>query len=137
MGVRGSEFDQGPAAPFNRHGLQLLLGEDGEGLAAVALFGELDGPAHVEICLIGVETRCRGLEVSDNAVEEALDSITAMALASEAPEVLVQAWVWFENRASQDLWRRHDFQEPAEHELGVGIWSLRLLTSPADVVEPS
>ena len=29
-----------------------------------------------------------------------------------------------------------DFAEPEEHEAGVGIWSLRLLTSAEDIEEP-
>lgn len=122
--------------PFNRHGKQVLLREDSSGLSAVALLEELDGPAHVEISLIGVASRCRGQGVSDEAVDEALDRITDAALESSVPEVLVQAWVWFENRASQALWRRYDFAEPEEHEAGVGIWSLRLLTSAEDIEEP-
>lgn len=121
--------------PFNRHGKQVLLRQDPYGLSAVAFREELDGPAHVEISLIGVATRCRGQGVSDEAVDEILDRITGVALAAGEPEVLVQAWVWFENRASQTLLARHDFAEPEEHEAGVGTWSLRLLTSADDAEE--
>lgn len=90
-----------------------LTGWDGETLAAVAFYDELDGPGTIEVraVAVGREYRHHGGGYADEMLRTVLDEITLRALDHGVDFVTVRAHIDESNRPSQRLFRRVGMQQ--------------------------
>ncbi|MEU8227451.1 GNAT family N-acetyltransferase [Kribbella sp. NPDC048915] len=107
----------------------LLLGFDDDGLAAVAHYREVDGPAQILLEALAVARRLRGVGggYADDMADELLSTVTDRALEKGVSEVLVEARVFHTNLASQDFCRRFGMRHTGNLRPEVQVWSYRLL----------
>lgn len=94
--------------PAYKYPIQMIVGEDNEGIGAVSLFEELDGPVLVELSYMALAYRLRfkGGGYADEMGEETWQRIEARAIDRELDAVNVIALVDEGNVASQKLCRR-------------------------------
>ncbi|QSR27097.1 hypothetical protein CFH99_15835 [Nocardioides aromaticivorans] len=90
-----------------------LVGWDGDNLAAVVFYEELDGPAQIEVHVVAVSMayRRRGGGWADELLRMTLDDITATAIEQGVDITSIVAWIDEGNRPSQDLFRRTGFRQ--------------------------
>lgn len=124
--VQGSIRRLQPRGPVSRF---VRLGFDHEGLAAVSVWQELDGPAEVEWQLGAVAARLRhkGGGYADELCRDTFDELTAHALEAGVNSVKITGRVWEENRASQTMCRRHGLRHVNNTKMpGVQVWHREL-----------
>ncbi|TDD11293.1 N-acetyltransferase [Kribbella turkmenica] len=94
--------------PPYKYPLQMIVGEDNEGIGAVAVFEELDGPIQVELSYMALAYRLRfkGGGYADEMGEETWQRIEARAIEHGLAAVNLLALVDEGNVASQKLCRR-------------------------------
>ncbi len=117
-----------------------LLGWDGDELAAVAFYEELDGPAQVEVhaVAVGMPYRRKGGGWADEMLKTVLDEITLRAHEHGVDFVAVLAWIDGANRPSQDLFRRAGMRQTGVlAETTLERWSATYLVRGADLPEES
>lgn len=116
-----------------------LLGFDGEELAAVVYFEELDGPAQVIIHAIAVslDRRRQGGRLADETLAVALDHVVERALGHGVSHCQILAQIHRRNRPSQELFRRTGFSESHLHadDGDLRTWQAVLFPQPAEPVE--
>jgi RimJ/RimL family protein N-acetyltransferase len=101
------------------------LGFDEEGLAAVTVVQELDGPAEVEwqFGAVALRLRHKGGGYADELCRETFDELTVRAIEAGLNAVKITALVYEENRPSQAMCRRHGFVHVSNTASpGVQVW---------------
>lgn len=93
--------------PPYRDSVFMLVGCDSDGIGAVIICEELDGPAQVEMCYGAVARRLRGKGggYADEMIRHALDEITARAIEAETYTVEVTAQIHERNGPAQRMAR--------------------------------
>lgn len=107
----------------------LLLGEDDEGLAAVSMFRETNGPSQVLLmCLaVALRLRFRGGGFADELAVRTMDEITEHAVAQDVAAVDLNALVDEGNRHSQSLCRRMGLAHTSMWDDQLQVWSAMVL----------
>lgn len=116
----------------------MLVASDDEHVAAMSVWTELDGPGAVEIEFgaVALHHRRTGGELAREMFTRTLDLVTEHALSTEVDEVLVQAYIWHENRPSQRLCADFGFAHAGWGHTGVQHWIGKIPIAGADVEEP-
>ncbi len=105
------------------------VGCDLEGLGAVSVALELDGPAEVEweYGAIALRLRRQGGGYADEMCRDLFDQLTARAVEAQVLEIRIVGYVWHENRPSQEMLRRNGFLHTDAAGDGVQFWERYLL----------
>jgi len=109
----------------------MVLGEDAEGIAAAALYTELDGPGNVEVESMAVALRHRGHggSVADALFNELLSRIDERAVLRGVASVLVSGRIYGLNVPSQRMALRAKMRHVDTFDNGVQEWVLSFPTS--------
>lgn len=91
-----------PASP----GQLILLGEDDQGLGAVAWTAEVDGPHDVFVKVLAVALRLRGQGYAQELLDEVVDRVANRADAAGADRVTLSGNVHVNNAASRRFCER-------------------------------
>jgi L-amino acid N-acyltransferase YncA len=106
----------------------MRLGLDGEGLATVVLWEELEGPGRVLVHAAAVALRAQGRGYGNAMLTDALDEMTGRAVNAGLPTLTVGARVFHQNSASQAMCRRAQGAPTGEsYPTGADEWGLVLL----------
>jgi RimJ/RimL family protein N-acetyltransferase len=103
----------------------MIVGEDNEGIGAVAVFEELDGPVQVELSYMALAYRLRfkGGGYADEMGEETWQRIEARAIERGLHAVNLLALVDEGNVASQKLCRRLGLVHSGMRDATLQQWS--------------
>ncbi|MCZ2857827.1 hypothetical protein [Blastococcus sp. VKM Ac-2987] len=115
-------------APEFSAGRYVRLGYDSEGLGAVSVVQELDGPAEVEweFGAVALRLRGKGGGYADEMCRDVFDQLTARAIEAGISNVKIIGYVYEENHASQKMNRRHGMRHVSNGGPGVQVWQRNL-----------
>lgn len=119
-----------------RHDETLLLGIDGDGIAAMTAWTQVAGPSRVLLQAVAVASRHRhhGGEHAREAITTALDRITADAARTQASTIGVEARIHPDNHSSKVLCAAHGFRYVEDLDHHLKRWALsRPLRPPLGV----
>ena len=107
--------------------LFMIVGLDGEGIAAAAIYEELDGPAVVQVQFMAVALRCRGRGggTADEMFGEILRRLEERAMQRRVDQVLVTGSIYGLNVPSQRMAFRAGMRHVDTFSTGVQEWQMR------------
>ncbi|GLY27237.1 GNAT family N-acetyltransferase [Kineosporia sp. NBRC 101731] len=110
--------------PRPARGEHMLLGLDGQGIAAAVAWARDTDRGRALIQLIGIATRYRGRGRSwaKEAIEVAMQVIIDEVRTGDAQHLLVRAHIDHRNAASKRLFAEAGFVHEGDHTQDLGIW---------------
>jgi RimJ/RimL family protein N-acetyltransferase len=112
----------------------VLIGSDRQGIAAISIIDEVDGPGHVELSHMAISRRFRGKGGghADEMMTKTLDVITSRAFEQGVTFTQVYGYIHPLNHASQSLFRRAGLRRTHDETPDLQQWGRDLILTTDD-----